>query len=307
MQVQQTINHNILFQLAYVGSVSKRLDYGGTANGALTPGAGTAAQVNARRPFPYMTQFNYDKSTAAGSYNSLQVKLERRFQDGLQFLGAYTWSKSIDTGSSGRFGAENGPGGGSAVQDYYDPKSNRSVSAYDVPQFASISVLYELPVGKGKRYLRSGPASYVLGNWQVNTVAQLGSGQVYTLQVPGDPANIGYSNYGRPNLVGNPKVSHPTRYQAFNVAAFASPVLSYGDVTRNSMRSQATYNDDLSLFKTFPIKEQLNMEFRAEAFNVFNLINYGTPDSNLADPQVGTITSIAGNPRQLQFALKLNF
>jgi hypothetical protein len=307
MQVQQTIAGNILFQIAYVGSVSKRLDYGGTANGAVTPGAGTITQVNARRPYPYMTEFNYDSSVGAGSYNSMQIKLQRRFQNGLEFLGAYTWSKSIDTGTSGRFGAENGAGGGSAVQDYYLPKSNRSVSAYDVPQFASISVLYALPVGRGQRYLNHGPASYVLGNWQLNTVAQLGSGQVYTLQVPGDPANIGYTGYGRPNLVGNPNPAHKTAKEYFNPAAFSVPVLSFGDVGRDSMRSAAKYDDDLSLFKTFPVKQGLNVEFRAEAFNVFNLINYGVPDSNLADRTAGVVNSVATSPRELQFALKVHF
>lgn len=307
LQLQQTFAHDILFQLAYVGSVSKRLDYGGTANGAVNPGAGTLAQVNARRPFPYMTEFNYDSSIGAGSYNALQIKLERRFANGLQFLGAYTWSRSIDTGTSGHFGAENGPGGGSAVQDYYSPKSNRSVSAYDVPQFASMSVLYALPFGHDQKYFSHGLTSYVLGDWQVNTVAQLGSGQVFTLQVPGDPANIGYSNYARPNLVGNPFPVHKTRFEYFNPAAFVAPSLAFGSVGRDSIRSAPTYNDDLSLFKHFPIKNTLTVEFRAEAFNVFNLINYGTPDPNLGDKAAGTISGLAGNPRQLQFALKVTF
>jgi Carboxypeptidase regulatory-like domain len=308
LQVEQTVAKQTLLSIGYVGSISKRLDYGGTANGATTPGAGTAEQVTARRPYPYMTTFVYDSNTGAGDYHSLQVKLERRFSSGLQFLGSYTWSKSMDTGTSGRFGGENGPGGGGAVQDYYSPASNRSVSAYDQPQFASISGLYELPIGKNKRYLNSGPLSYVLGNWQVNTVAQLGSGQVYTLNVPGDIANIGVSpGYGRPNLIGNPTPSHPTKNMWFNPAAFATPVLSYGNVGRNSMRASSTYNDDLSLFKSFPIKDAASVEFRAEAFNIFNIINYGVPDPNLGDPQAGVVSSVAGNPRQLQFALKVSF
>ncbi len=308
LQLQQTIRGNVLLQLSYVGSVSKRLDYGGTANTSTTPGPGTLAQVNARKPYPYMNTFVFDKTTGAGNYNALQVKLERRFQNGLQFLGAYTWSKSTDTGTSGRFGGENGPGGGSAVQDYYDPQSNRSVSAYDVPHFASMSVLYELPIGKNKQYLNHGVASYVLGNWQLNTVAQLGSGQVFTLQVPHDIANIGATGYGRPNLVGDPIPTRQTAQEWFNPAAYAFPVYSYGNVGRNSLRSASTYNDDFSVFRHFPIREQLTAEFRAEAFNVFNLQNLGVPDSNLEDTNgVGRITGTSGNPRQLQFALKIKF
>jgi hypothetical protein len=307
LQLEQSLDRKTLLSIGYVGSVSKRLDYAGTANAAVTPGAGTAAQVQARQPYPYMTTFVYDSTIGAGNYNSLQVKLERQFSQGLQFLASYTWSKSTDTGTSGHFGAENGIG--PAVQNYYSPQSNRSVSGYDVPQFLSVSALYELPAGKGKRYFNKGALLYVLGGWQLNTVAQLHSGQPYTLAEPGDIANIGISGggYERPNLVGNPNLSHPTYLKAFNTAAFAVPVLSFGNVGRNTMRGESYHNDDISLFKHFPIANKATVEFRAEAFNAFNIINYGTPDNNLGDKQAGTINGIAGLPRQFQFALKVSF
>jgi hypothetical protein len=308
LQVEQTISKETVFTLGYVGSVSKRLDYAGTANAATTPGAGTVAQVNARRPYAYMTTFVYDSTIANGNYNSLQAKLERRFVNGTQFLVSYTWSKSMDQGTSGHYGAENGIG--NAVQNYYSPKSNYSVSGYDVTNFVSVSGVYELPAGKGKRFFHAGPLSYALGGWQLNTVAQLRSGQPYTISVDGDIANIGISGggYGRPNVVGSTQVSHPTYRQAFNTSAFSVPVLSYGDVSRNSMRSQPYYSDDLSLFKAFAFTETARLEFRAEAFNVFNIINYDVPGYDLSNPSTfGVISSITGLPRQLQFALKLSF
>ena len=307
LQVERTITQKTLLAVGYVGGVSRRLDYNsGGVNSATTPGPGTAAQVNARRPFPYMTNFHYDESIGSGNYNSLQAKLERRFSNGLQFLTSYTWSKSLDT-SSGLFQAENGPG--NTVQNYYDIRSNYGPSGYDVPHFLSVSAVYELPFGKGKPFLNTGPAAYVLGGWQVNTVAQLRSGQSYTLSVPGDVANIGVSGgYERPNLVGNPKLAHPTYLAAFNTAAFVIPsTFSYGNVGRGTMRSQPYRNDDLSLFKNFPIAEKVNVEFRAEAFNLLNIINPGIPDSSLNDSQFGTVRSIVGLPRQLQFAAKISF
>ena len=307
LQVEHTFAQKTLLSAGYVGSVSRRLDYNsGAVNSAKTPGPGTAAQVNARRPFPYMTNFHYDRSIGSGNYNSLQAKLERRFSNGFQFLASYTWSKSLDT-SSGLFQAENGPG--NSVQNYYDIASNYGPSGYDVPHFLSVSMLYELPLGKGKQFLKTGPAAYILGGWQINTVAQLRSGQSYTMSVPGDIANIGVSDgYERPNLVGNPKLAHPTYSAAFNKSAFAAPTtFAYGNVGRGTMRSESYRNDDVSLFKNFPIAEKVNVEFRAEAFNLFNIINPGIPNSTLNDPQYGTVRSIVGLPRQLQFAAKISF
>ncbi len=308
LQVEKTIDTNTLVSVGYVGSVSNRLDYGGTANGDVTPGPGTLEQINAKRPYPWMTTFVYDSTIANANYHALQVKLQRRMSHGLEFLLSYTFSKAIDD-SSGRFGGENGPGGNAAIQNYYDPGSNRAVSAYNVPQFASFSVLYALPVGKGQPYLNHGLASYVLGGWQVNSVSQLGNGQAYTVYVNGDVANIGVnSGYERPNLVGNPRVSHPTITRAFNTAAFATPAnYTFGNVGRDSLRAENDYDEDVSLFKTFPIKESLSFELRAEAFNVLNITNYGTPDPNLGDTNAGVVSGIANNPRQLQFAGKLRF
>jgi hypothetical protein len=100
------------------------------------------------------------------------------------------------------------------LQDPYHPERSRSVSAYDIPHFLSISGVWDLPFGRGKRYLSQGVASQVLGNWQVNGIVQLRSGQPYNLSVVGDVANIGntlsFWNYARPNIVGDPHPAHPT-------------------------------------------------------------------------------------------------
>jgi hypothetical protein len=304
--VEHSFSKKTLLSAGYVGSVSRHLDYNsGGANSAVTPGPGTAAQVNARRPFPYMTNFHYDSSRGTGNYNSFQAKLEQRLANGLQALVSYTFSKSLDTGS-GLFNAEDGPG--TSMENYYDPGSNYGPSGYNIPQFLSISALYELPFGKGKPFLKSGPISYVLGGWQVNTLTQFRSGQSYSLGVNGDIANVGTGGNERPNQVGNPNLGHPTYKLAFNKSAFIAPAsYTFGNVRKGSMRGQPNKNADVSLFKNFPVAETGNVEFRAEAFNVFNIINPGLPDGNFSDTNFGVINSIAGLPRQLQFALKLSF
>ena len=147
------------------------------------------------------------------------------------------------------------------------------------------------------------------GGWQINSVSQLSSGQAFTVYENGDIANIGVpSGYERPNLIGNPHPSHPTINEWFNPAAFAVPAqYTFGNVGRDSLRGPSYYDEDVSLFKTFPIRDLASIEFRAEAFNVLNLTCYSTPDPNLGDQQAGSVSSLSGNPRQLQFALKLKF
>jgi hypothetical protein len=123
-------------------------------------------------------------------------------------------------GSSGWFAVENGPGGSSGLQDYYHPNASRSVSAYDIPHFLSMSGFWDLPFGKGKRYLNSGVASLIVGNWQVNGIVQLRSGRPYNLSVVGDVANIGntlsFWNYARPNIIGDLNPAHRTVNEWFN-------------------------------------------------------------------------------------------
>jgi hypothetical protein len=291
--------------ISYVGSQSHRLDYGGIANQAKVPGDLSTI------PYPYMIPTPWDQNTANSNYNALQIKFNHPLQRGIEYLVSYTWSKSIDNGS-GRFGAaEAGAGGGSANQEFYNPRNGRSVSSFDVPQFVSVFVLYELPFGKGKEYLNTGLSSVLLGGWQLNTISQLRSGQVYNLGVNGDIAQVGdpYDSYGRPNAVPgvNPKPKHPTWQEWYNPAAFSVPVLSFGDVGRNSMRSSHVITSDISLLKNFSYSEKVYLQFRAEAFNVMNIQNYGAPDTNISDTTAGQISGLASPPRQLQFALRLNF
>ena len=315
VEIQRQMTRNLALSVGYVGSYSDRLDETGLFNTAVTPGAGTPAQVAQRQPFPWITGtpfFGTDRGNA--NYNALQVKLDHRFANGFQYLVSYTWSKAIDAGSSGWFAAENGSGAGgsSSLQNYYDPNGSRSVSSYDIPHFLSMSGIWELPFGKGKKYFNQHAiASRLLGNWQMNGVVQLRSGQPYNLAVSGDVANIGNSvpwwNYARPNLVGNPQPSHPTAKQWFNPAAFAVPSFSYGNFGRNVLRTPSVADADFSVFKNFLVTESKVISFRAEFFNVFNIQNYGAPDSLIGDPAAGRITSNVIPPRQIQFGLHLAF
>jgi len=312
VEVQQQMTSGLALSAAWVGSRTYRLDHNGLANTALTPGAGTPDEVNARRPYPWQSAMFYSTYDGRAWYDSLQIRLNKRFSRGFQALVSYTWSKALDY-QSGWFAAENGIGGSAAIQDWYHPAASKGPAGYNIPHFLSLAAVYDLPFGRGKPMLNTGPAALFLGGWQFNGIAQFRSGQPFNLTVPGDVANIGndvaWFNYARPNLVGNPRVSNPTEQVWFNTAAFTAPVLSFGNFGKNVLSTAGVQNIDLSLFKKFPIKEQFSVELRIESFNTFNIMNLGEPGTTLGDPTFGRISTLATGkqPRQLQFGLKLLF
>ena len=177
----------------------------------------------------------------------------------------------------------------------------------------SWATIYELPFGKGKKWIQSGPASWFLGNWQSNFIAQARSGAPYNIIVTGDLANLGGSaslqglstpnNYLRPNLIADPFVAgavaaNPdpncqktisqggraadqvrTIVSWFNPCAFGVPnnTGAFGSLPRNAFRGPAVYNVDFSMFKSIPVGERLKIQLKVEAFNVFNIQNWDTP------------------------------
>jgi hypothetical protein len=237
-------------------------------------------------------------------YNALQVKVQRRFANGLGSMLSYTLSRTVDT-SSGWFNTENGIGGGATVQNYHDIDGARGISGYDIPHLLTWATVWELPFGQGKRWLTGGPASWLLGNWQLNWMLLARSGQPFTPTVPGDPANIGIAGYSRPHLVGDPEVPNPSAERWFDPAAFAVPNLEFGNAERNLLRAPSFWNVDLALQKNVPLGADRSLQVRVEAFNVFNHINLGNPEVNITLPTAGRITSMSGRPRQLQFGFRL--
>src|SRR5262249_5069143 len=169
---------NMMLSVAYVGSRNGRLAYTGYANAAPTPSPnGTSlTAIDALRPVPFMTaNIHYTEPIGSSHYHALQVKFDPRLSRGLQTLISYTWSKSIDN-TSGYFGVEDGAGSRSSVQNFFDPASNEGRSGFDIPQFFSWYTLWELPFGRGKPWLNSGAASWILGDWSLNYILQARSG-----------------------------------------------------------------------------------------------------------------------------------
>ena len=198
------------------------------------------------------------------------------------------------------------------MQDFYNLERNRGVSGYNIPQFLSVSTVWEIPAGKGKSILNRGPAAWLLGNWHVNNLVQVRSGQPANMVVGGDVANIGNTvawwSYMRPNMVGDPNSGSRTSAQWFNTSAFEVPEFgSFGNAGRGLVISETVTMVDFSLFKRFGWGEGRWVEVRSEFFNLFNLANYGPPDTTVLSPTMGRVTSTAAPMRQVQFGLKIIF
>jgi hypothetical protein len=300
--VEHQFGNNTVLNANYVGSESVRTDIGGYNNVALTPGPGNP---QSRAPFTYIAPTYYDNSNGRANYNAFQFSVKRSASKGLTYLVSYTYSKAMDFGSDGWFGAE-----GTLIQNPYDLAAAHSVAGYDLTHIFSGSAVYSLPFGSGGKFQTGRSAiDYVIGGWQLNSIVTLTSGPPYTVQAAGDIANTGNVTEFA-NLVGNPNLSNPTPHEWFNTAAIASPApFTFGNLGRNSLRSDWFHNVDLSLFREFPLTESKRLEFRAEFFNAFNNVIYGQPDSTITDPTFGQVTSIYTGtaPRQIQLALKLYF
>jgi hypothetical protein len=271
-------------------------------------------------PHPQFYGFAGDEPPIANSiYHALQLRAEKRFSNGLQFLATYVFSKSIDDASLTSTNSEY-LGSFASLQDPNNPGGERSLSTFDIPQVLQMSYTYELPIGRGK--LIGGGLNPILngivGGWRTNGIWRFNSGR------PLNPAlyvSESLPTYGpqRPNLIGRPERTRGSDSTWINQyftsvdgsAFFAQPAqYAIGTAPRDlgAVRQPGARNADLSMFKEFgmgKIREGMRLEFRFEAFNAFNHPQFGGPDTTFGDPDFGLIFYQINSPRQLQLALKL--
>lgn len=303
LEIQKEFSAGVAVTMGYVGSHNLRSPISGNYNAALTPGPGPVAP---RALWPHAPVVSYDRSIGQGTYHGFQFKGEQRMSGGVSYLIAYTWSKAIDVASSGQFGVES-----QSLQNAYDPNSSRSVSGYDIPHNFSAALIYELPFGRGKRWVADGLAARIAGNWQINAIALMRSGQAFTPVMNIDVANVGAfdaQSRARPNLIGNARRAQPTPEEWFNRSAFAAPAaFTFGTAGRNQIRTDGYENIDLSLFREDKITESIKTQLRIEAFNLFNHPVFGIPQTMFINPQFGRVGGTVSTARQVQLGLKVLF
>jgi hypothetical protein len=243
----------------------------------------------------------------------MQLKVEKQTTHGVSLLAAYTvekWLSNVNENES-----VTGPGQTSTTQNYYDLAAEKSISEADTPQSLIVNVVAQLPFGPGKALLGNvgGIIAKLVGGWVASGILTEQSGLPLVFSAPiVDGGN-------RPNYVSgvNPKLSGSRSNSAkeqewFNTGAFAlPPPFTFGDVPRaeDVARGPSIHNLDFALLKDTQLMSRLQMEFRAEAFNLTNTTHFGLPDTGVSNVAFGQITSVLPSPppRQIQFAVKFIF
>lgn len=316
VNLQHAITANLGIEIAYVGVTGVNLNRLTTSNQEFI---GTGI-----RPFPNFSFFIQEDSGVNSSYHSAFVRVEKRMSQGLAFTASYTFSKSLDTASSAR---ENG-GAPTREQDAYNRAAEKALSNFDVRHRFVASFVYDLPWGPGRRYggNLSGVTGKLLEGWQLGGIVTLRSGQPFTPQFPG--GTVAGFRFPRPDVIRNPNLPSDQRDPArwFDAGAFREPPLAVeaqalipgshlpGNAGRNILEGPGFKNVDFTLQKVTSLGESVDLQFRAEFFNIFNHPNFDLPDRNFvpgpggvnANPNFGVVTS-AKNSRQIQFGLKLIF
>lgn len=304
--IEQTVGNAWLFSATYLGSKGTHLVITPVINVAPTPGPGNS---RASAALPQYAPFEVTGDWGNSSYNAAEFKIQHRFASGLNFLAAYTWSKSIDYQSAAHGSAQPGEG----IQNGLDFRADRAVSDFDLSQNFVFSGVYELPFGEGKRFALGQKLlnRYLLSGWKIDGILSLHSGFPFNLYVPFDNANTGGGTLGseeRPSLIGQ---LYPSGFQKslskwFNTSAVTVIPFTYGNIGRNVLRQDSVKNVDFSIAKEFRVSEHQHIEFRGEFFNLFNHPNFAAPDGNFSDATFGQVLS-ASNPRFIQFGLKYLF
>jgi len=295
------------------GTTVKRPFFGLT----LAPAVQSALAFPATSTVVPVTTINYFPHSAQSNYNALLVRAEHKFVSGFSMLSSFTYSKAISNApqyrnAGGITGGENSP-----PQNSFDLAADRSVAYFNTKFRWVTSSVYDLPFGKGKKMLQRGVPAAILGGWQLSGVLQIQTGFPFTIDYKGDPINIGGGSGGilvRPNYVTsngvnvNPNLPADRRSTSeyFNTAAFVQPVYSFGNVGRNTMTGANLFNLDATIARSFRLAEGMNLQFRAEFFNVANHPNYNLIGRIVNDPTFGIVQNQLP-PRQIQLALKFTF
>jgi Carboxypeptidase regulatory-like domain/TonB dependent receptor len=317
MSIEQEMPFRFVGNLAYVGSKGTHLLSLSYVN--------VEDPITGQRPYPAFSQIPWRGSIGNSSYNALALSLKRNFSRGFLISANYTWSHSIDDGSNG-----SGDGDSIAPQNVSCwPRSaaqcgEKASSAFDARNVFNANLIYEIPLGAGESYLSQNAFERaIFSHWQISSIFIARSGFPVDLATSGTGPD-GNSNSQRPNLVPGQPV-----YLAggtLNPAAFCTPGTAdalfpggtcpagFGDVSRNFPQGPGFWQSDWALARRFPLTEQVQLQFRAEVFNVFNRAHFANPDGLISASDFGKIylplntTPIGtGTPRQFQFLLKLQF
>jgi carboxypeptidase family protein/TonB-dependent receptor-like protein len=271
--------------------------YGIVNNGVLTQPTVSRAQL--LRPYPQFTDIIPLYAAGAKSrYNALQITGRKRMSKGLMFEGSYTLAKAEEIGMS--------------HQDSYNLEASWALTSYDLNHRFVMSYLYELPIGRDRQFFSDASPfiNAIIGGWQFNGITTLQAGTPLSITANNTAGIFGART--QPNNNGNdPRLSAPIEERlgkAFDTSVYSQPAaFTFGNESIFSplLRAHGVRNFDLSFFKNFELRPGMKAQFRVEALNAFNRVQFSAPNTSVTSSSFGVITGQANSPRQLQFGLKL--
>jgi len=285
--------------------------------GVGTIGNPTVSPVQLLLPYPQYTATSgvslSNADTGSSLYYAFFLRAQRRFSNGLSLLASYTWSRGKDDLTNVSLAGASGIANVTGPQNAYNPAGEWSLSTQDTPNRFTTAITYELPFGKGKQFLTgNGALNWIVGGWTANAVSTIQNGYPLSVTQTNNNSAIGAS-YQRPNATGvDPATSGSTDQRIadwLNPAAFTqAAAYTFGNTSRFlNVRGPGLFSWDLSLNKSFAIKERYKAQFRAEALNATNTVYFGNPVTNINSSTFGQITSQINNPRLIQLGLRMTF
>ena len=315
LSVERDLGHNTVAEVAYVGKHGANMQFKGDINQVpvqnLSPNDDPSG-----RPYPQYESIGGSTFNAVSNYNALQAQIHRRLSNGISFGSAYTWSKFLNDMDVSPF---NGQGGTINFQNFHDPGSNYAPSNFDIRNSLKSSIIYQLPFGVGRRWInKNGFLDEAVGGWQVSAIVINQGGNPFTVTYNGP--NNSYSQAGAwyPNVLRPAQNIHKSLSEWYDPTAYViAGNGTFGDSRRNSLWGPGIDTTNLSLGKTFRFTEQVGLQLRGDASNVFNHPCFNAPDGNFNDPVnlstpgrpqgAGAITSTTVGGRNMQISARISF
>lgn len=304
--VQRELRGRFVVELTYLGNLSRKLPSQSLSINQIPPEKMGPAATQRDRPFPQFSGVTVLFPTlGVSNYHAGVLRVEKRFSHGFNLLTTYTWSKFLNNTDEG--GSELGDTG--VYSDFYNRAMDYGPSANDIRHRWTISSVWELPIGTGRRWLSRGWLGAVAGNWSLGVLGTLQSGAPFSVTTQTNTANAFSAGGLRADLVGEPELpaSERTLTRWFNTDAFAQPApFRFGTAGRGILRGDGISVFNVLIGKHVAFSRQRSLQFRAEVFNLFNHTDFGLPGHTFGGPGFGIVSS-ARAPRTVQLGVRLAY
>lgn len=306
LSVQYQITSSMIVEVTSVTNMGHKLSNTNLPIDQILPSVlGPSCSTQICRPFPQFSNVTIlSPSIGDSRYVAAFIRLSKRFSNGLTINTSYTQAEFLDNSFEGGSGL----GSVAPYANEYNRAADWGPSGNDIRKRFTLGSVYDLPFGPGKHWLSNGVTGNVIGGWTLGVVATAQSGPPLTITTNTNNTNS-FSTSDRPNVVGDAVLPSGQRTvnDWFNTAAFAQPAIyTFGNAARNDVRAPGMVDMDLSLGRNFRLRERMTLQFRGEAFNIFNHTNLSLPNGTFGSAAFGTITA-AGPARVLQVGATIRF